>query len=52
MIRRYAPVAAAVNDFYWDLFGSGRTTPYPREKIERALRSALVPIPDPVARIW
>ncbi|MFB9722735.1 serine/threonine protein phosphatase [Planobispora longispora] len=52
VIRRYAPVAAAVNDFYWDLFGSGRTTPYPREKIERALRSALVPIPDPVARIW
>ncbi|WP_405085540.1 serine/threonine protein phosphatase [Microbispora sp. NBC_01389] len=36
-IRRYAPVAAAMNDFYWDLFGTGRTTPYPSEKIERAL---------------
>jgi len=37
VIRRYAPVAAAVNDFYWDLYGTSRTTPYPSEKIERAL---------------
>jgi hypothetical protein len=36
-IRRYAPVAAAVNDFYFDLYGTSRTTPYPGEKIERAL---------------
>ncbi|WP_067177855.1 serine/threonine protein phosphatase [Microtetraspora niveoalba] len=37
VIRRYAPVAAAMNDFYWDLFGVSRATPYPGEKIERAL---------------
>ncbi|MFI7694564.1 serine/threonine protein phosphatase [Nonomuraea sp. NPDC049655] len=39
MIRRYAPVAAAVNDFHWHLWGTSRTTPYPSEKIERALSS-------------
>ena len=37
VIRRYAPVAATMNDFYWDLFGTSRTTPYPSEKIERAM---------------
>ncbi|GLX00004.1 hypothetical protein [Microtetraspora sp. NBRC 16547] len=37
VIRRYAPVAAIMNDFYWDLFGTSRTTPYPSEKIERAM---------------
>ncbi|MGP3914242.1 serine/threonine protein phosphatase [Nonomuraea sp. 10N515B] len=37
VIRRYAPVAAAINDFYWDLYGTSRTTPYPSEKIERAM---------------
>ncbi|MER5999710.1 serine/threonine protein phosphatase [Nonomuraea angiospora] len=37
VIRRYAPVAAAMNDFYWDLYGTRRTTPYPSEKIERAM---------------
>lgn len=36
VIRRYAPVAAAMNDFYWDLYGTSRTTPYPSEKVERA----------------
>ncbi|WP_344862930.1 serine/threonine protein phosphatase [Planomonospora alba] len=38
-IRRYAPVAAAMNDFYWDLFGTSRTTPYPGEEIEHAMRA-------------
>ncbi|GAA3710204.1 hypothetical protein GCM10022224_089650 [Nonomuraea antimicrobica] len=38
MLRRYAPVAQAMNSFYWDLFWSDRrTTPYPSEKIERAM---------------
>ncbi|OUC94582.1 serine/threonine protein phosphatase [Streptosporangium minutum] len=37
VLRRYAPVAAAMNDFYWDLFGVDRTTPYPGEKVERVL---------------
>ncbi|MFI9847580.1 serine/threonine protein phosphatase [Nonomuraea sp. NPDC051941] len=38
MLRRYAPVAAVMNGFYWDLFWSDRrTTPYPSEKIERAM---------------
>lgn len=37
VISRYAPVAAAVNDFYWHLYGTSRTTPFPNEKIERAM---------------
>ncbi|TYB51143.1 serine/threonine protein phosphatase [Nonomuraea sp. PA05] len=36
-IRRYAPVAAAMNDFYWHLYGTSRTTPFPGELIEEAL---------------
>ncbi|AQZ63656.1 unnamed protein product [[Actinomadura] parvosata subsp. kistnae] len=36
IIRRYAPVAAALNAFYWDFYGTSRTTPYPSETIERA----------------
>ncbi|GAA3442461.1 hypothetical protein [Planomonospora venezuelensis] len=40
VIRRYAPVAAAMNDFYWDIFGVDRATPYPGEEIERALSAA------------
>ncbi|MDG4797732.1 hypothetical protein [Micromonospora sp. WMMD1082] len=36
-IRRYAPVAVAMNDFYWDLFGDSRATPYPAEKIRHAM---------------
>lgn len=41
VISRYAPVAAVMNDFYWDLFGESRATPYPVEEIRRAI--ALVP---------
>ncbi|MFI6180104.1 serine/threonine protein phosphatase [Nonomuraea sp. NPDC051191] len=39
MIRRYAPVATAMNDFHWDFYGTSRTTAYPGEKIERALKA-------------
>jgi hypothetical protein len=47
VIRRYAPVAAAMNDFYWDLFGVSRATPYSADKIEHALSAIpkLVQIP-------
>jgi hypothetical protein len=31
LITRYAPVAAVMNDFYWNLFGVSRTTPYPAQ---------------------
>ncbi|GGT00745.1 hypothetical protein GCM10010176_050890 [Nonomuraea spiralis] len=37
IIRRHAPVAAAMNGFYWDLFGADRATPFPREQVEHAL---------------
>ncbi|GII89975.1 serine/threonine protein phosphatase [Sinosporangium siamense] len=37
VIRRYAAVAAVMNDFCWDLFGADRATPYPHEEIGRAL---------------
>lgn len=42
VIRRYAPVAVVMNDFYGELFGVSRATPYPAEKVERALST----IPD------
>ena len=42
MIRRYAPAAVVVNDFYWDLFGKSRATPYPAADIKRAMAA----IPD------
>jgi hypothetical protein len=35
LIVRHAPVAVAMNDFYWDLFGVSRDTPYPAETIAR-----------------
>ena len=38
MIRRYAPPAAIMNDFSWDLFGVDRATPYPAQEMERALQ--------------
>jgi hypothetical protein len=41
VVRRYAPVAAVMNDFYWDLFGVSRATPYPADKIEHALSAIL-----------
>jgi hypothetical protein len=37
IIDRHAPVAAVMNDFYWDLFGTSRATPYPAELVERAI---------------
>lgn len=36
LIRRYAPVAVIMNDFYWDVFGHSRATPYPADELERA----------------
>jgi hypothetical protein len=40
MIGRHAPVAAVMNDFYRELFGVDRATPYPRAAVERALRAS------------
>ncbi|HEX5401886.1 MAG TPA: serine/threonine protein phosphatase [Pseudonocardiaceae bacterium] len=37
LISRYAPVAAIMNAFYWDVYGESRTTPYPAEEIARAI---------------
>ncbi|MFF0311399.1 serine/threonine protein phosphatase [Streptosporangium sp. NPDC004379] len=42
-ILRHAPVAAVMNDLYWELFGTSRATPYPAEQVERALRAAPAP---------
>lgn len=39
VIRRHAPIAAILNDFYWDFYGTSRLTPYPAAEAERALRS-------------
>lgn len=35
IIKRYAPIAAVMNDFYWKLHGESRTTPYPIDRIRR-----------------
>ena len=37
LISRYAPVAALMNDFYWDVFGVNRATPYPAREITQAI---------------
>ncbi len=36
VIRRYAPIAVVVNDFYRRLHLEDRTTPYPIDEVERA----------------
>jgi hypothetical protein len=41
LISRYAPVAAIMNDFYWNMFGVSRATPYPAQEITRAV--AMIP---------
>jgi hypothetical protein len=41
LISRYAPVAAIMNDFYWNFFGETRATPYPAQEITQAM--ALIP---------
>jgi hypothetical protein len=37
LITRYAPVAAVMNDFYWNLFGETRATPYPAQEITQKM---------------
>ncbi|WP_155373839.1 serine/threonine protein phosphatase [Catellatospora vulcania] len=37
MIVRHAPVAALMNDFYWQLFDGAMDTPYPADEVARAL---------------
>ena len=43
LVGRYAPVAALVNDFYRDVFGASRATPYPAREIEQALAAIAAP---------
>lgn len=40
IVKRYAPVAVVINDFYWELFGTSRATPYPLAKIQKACVAA------------
>jgi hypothetical protein len=40
VVRRYAPIAVVVNDFYWRLHDGKPMTPYPAEAISRALHDA------------
>ena len=34
-IKRYAPIAAIMNDLYWKLHGESRTVPFPADEIQR-----------------
>lgn len=43
IISRYAPVAIIMNDFYWNLFGESRATPYPAQEIALVPGSASAP---------
>jgi hypothetical protein len=45
VIRRCAPAAVVMNDFYWDLFGTSRATPYPAADVSRVMTA----LPDPPA---
>lgn len=49
LISRYAPVAAVMNDFYWNVFGTSRTTPYPAQEIAQAMAviPGFAPAPSP-----
>ena len=40
IVRRCAPVAAVMNDFYFQLHGNSRRTPYPEEQVRMACRAA------------
>ncbi|GIF69091.1 hypothetical protein Ais01nite_71260 [Asanoa ishikariensis] len=40
VVSRYAPVAVVFNDFFWDLWGTSRTTPYPAADAARAMADA------------
>ena len=33
IVKRYAPIAAVVNDFYWKFFGESRETRYPEDQL-------------------
>lgn len=47
IVRRYGPVAAVVEDFYATLYHDDRTTPYPRDEIDRACaRAGYQPLED------
>lgn len=35
VIKRYAPIAVVMNDFYWKLHLQDRTTPYPVDELQR-----------------
>jgi hypothetical protein len=41
LITRYAPIVAVLNDFYWDLFGVSRETPYPADEMTRAINRCM-----------
>ncbi|MEV4145611.1 hypothetical protein AB0J40_18205 [Amycolatopsis sp. NPDC049691] len=43
LLRRYAPLAAVVNDFYFALHTESRKTLYPRDEIARQLERAGLP---------
>jgi len=34
-IKRYASIAAIMNDWYWKLHGESRTVPFPADEIQR-----------------
>lgn len=45
IVRRHAPVAQVVNDFYWRLFTEARDLPFPTEPLQRAAeRASLSPL--------
>jgi hypothetical protein len=46
LISRYASVAALMNDFYWDVYGANRETPYPDREITQAI-TAIHEYPGP-----
>jgi len=47
VVRRYAPIAVVINDFYVKLHRESRKTPYPTDDIERACaETGFEPTPD------
>lgn len=47
IVRRYSPLAAVMNDFYFALHGSSRQTPYPEEAVRKACADSDITVGRP-----
>jgi hypothetical protein len=46
LLDRYAPIATVMNDFYFELHGTSRLTPYPAAAVHEACRESGIELPE------